>query len=342
MEPINETTFATDINVSEEQERDVLTQPAVKSKNNKATERAVTPSCASCKGKSEGGEGGCSCGCGGQSAQSIKVYAIGTLGHEFQSEANRDAFLQDMDGGNPDDPNQLISYLRQNPEAAEDVIWTLNVDASPIYAICPQGGYASILNTRIIEFYQSQIENRAHRVSIPGLINGNIHLMSGQELPVIYPKGQAMYSWSTEEIIKAVVGAAPKKDAKKKPGEESISLVDFNKKQEGLENFLARVYYDLRNFGITSEDRALNFAATNAFNAEKVFEKSANAGLELDTIEVEKSPICRPNSDCWDIKLTFFNPTRRMEEARKVYRFTVDVSYVIPVAVGPVRSWSVF
>jgi cyanobactin maturation PatA/PatG family protease len=246
---------------------------------------------------------------------------------------------------NPDDPKQLISYLKANPEATEDVVWTLNIDATPIYAICPSGGYASVLNSRIIEFYQSQLDDVSHRISIPGFIVGNIHLMSGQEIPVIHPKGQGMYSWSTEALVKAVVGEPPKKEALKrgKAGEEvPMSFIDFNKKQEGLENFLNRVYFELRNFGITSEDRALNFAATNAFNAEKVFEKSANSGLELDTIEVEKSPICRPNSDCWDVKLTFFNPTKRMEEARKVYRFTVDVSYVIPVSVGDVRYWNVF
>jgi cyanobactin maturation PatA/PatG family protease len=341
MEPINESQFATDINLSEELEGNVLAPPAVK---NVAIQKGITPSCG-CNTKSENSATPSSCGCGGHKSEAVKVYAIGSLGHEFQSEANRDAFLQDMDGGNPDDPNQLISYLKKNPEATEDVIWTLNIDATPIYAICPSGGYASILNSRIIEFYKSQIENVSHRISVPGYLSGNIHLMSGQEIPVLSPKGQAMYSWSTIEIVNAVVGAPPRKEAPKKgkAGEEaSTSMVDFMKKQEGLENFLNRVYYDLRNFGITPEDRALNFAATNAFNAERVFEKSANAGLELDTIEVEKSPICRPNSDCWDIKLAFYNPTKRMEEARRVYRFTVDVSFVIPVAVGPVRYWNVF
>jgi cyanobactin maturation PatA/PatG family protease len=187
------------------------------------------------------------------------------------------------------------------------------------------------------------VENTSQRVSIPGLVDGNIHLMSGQEIPVIHPKGQAMYSWSTEALVKAVIGVPPKKDARKsKAGGDDAKFVDFNQRQEGLENFLNRVYYELRNFGLTSEDRALNFAATNAFNAQRVFEKSANSGLELDEISVEKSPICRPNSDCWDVKLTFFNPTKRMEEARRVYRFTIDVSYVIPVSVGDVRSWSVF
>ena len=63
--------------------------------------------------------------------------------------------------------------------------------------------------------------------------------------------------------------------------------------------------------------------------------------MELDTIEVERSPICRPESDCWEVKLTFFNPSKVFEQARKVYRFTADVSDVVPVMVGPVHSWFV-
>ncbi len=64
--------------------------------------------------------------------------------------------------------------------------------------------------------------------------------------------------------------------------------------------------------------------------------------LELDGIDVEVSPICRPGSECWDVKLTFFDPARRLERARRVYRFTVDVSDVVPVTVGTVRAWSVY
>jgi hypothetical protein len=62
--------------------------------------------------------------------------------------------------------------------------------------------------------------------------------------------------------------------------------------------------------------------------------------MALDTIEVERSPICRQDSDCWDVKLIFFNPEKQFEVARKVFRFTVDVSDVVPVLVGDVRQWS--
>mgnify|MGYP003705123113 CR=1 FL=1 len=38
-----------------------------------------------------------------------------------------------------------------------------------------------------------------------------------------------------------------------------------------LRRFLDRVYYDMRNLGVLSADRALNYAATNAFQAAIVF-----------------------------------------------------------------------
>ena len=64
--------------------------------------------------------------------------------------------------------------------------------------------------------------------------------------------------------------------------------------------------------------------------------------MVLDRIKVERSPICRPDSDCWDVVVTFFNPARIMDQARKVYRFTVDVSDLVPVTVGEPRSWYVY
>ena len=90
----------------------------------------------------------------------------------------------------------------------------------------------------------------------------------------------------------------------------------------------------------TGRDRALNFAATNAFQAASTFAEAVARGMELDKIEVEKSPFCRLNSDCWDVKLKFFDP-ENSDRAKKVFRFTIDVRDPMPVTLGEVRSWSV-
>jgi hypothetical protein len=73
-----------------------------------------------------------------------------------------------------------------------------------------------------------------------------------------------------------------------------------------------------------------------------VYKEAIKNNLKLDTITKERSQICRPNSDCWDVILTLFDPRHRYERAREVYRLTVDVSEIIPVTVGKLRRWSVY
>ena len=301
--------------------------------SNTSSEAGVTPSCGCNKGKtSEEASTGCGCNKGKKQAAAM-VYAIGTLGYEFKTSAKRDSFQQAMGGGNPNDTDQLLSYLDANPEAVEDVLWTLNLDATQIYVIYPVGGYSPLLYDRIKGFLRDQKDGKIQRISVPGMIGGTVNLMNGLSVPILVPKGQGMYSWSTEALISAVLG--------KKPTKKDEALL-FSSKATGIQNFLDRVYYELRNLGTSSEERAINYAATNAFQLAKVFENAVHEELELSAIDVERSPICPPNSDCWDVKLTFFNPSKRTEQARKVFRFTVDVSHVIPVTVGEIRSWNVY
>ena len=103
-----------------------------------------------------------------------------------------------------------------------------------------------------------------------------------------------MFNWTTAALVDAAGGTSPSKVAK---GQAEGA---YTGKAEGVRNFLERVYHELRNLGTTPQERAINFSATNAFNVTKVFESALKDGLDLDTIEVERSPICRPESDCWD------------------------------------------
>lgn len=266
----------------------------------------------------------CSCE-GGSGAPAQLVYALGQLGYDFITEARRDSIQQHMgEGANPQDHRQLLAYLNNNPWDAAAITWTLSLDATPIYAILPQGAYAAQGYERLCQFLREQLAEGVERISVPGVIMGQVMLMSGQTVPVILPTLRCMYSWTTPALITAVCGSSP---------DESTV--------QGVANFLDRVYYELRNLGITPQERAINYAATNAFNIERIFESAMREQIDLEAIEVESSPLCRQGSECWDVKLTFFNPQRVFEQARKCYRFTVDVSDVCPVSVGKVRSWFV-
>ena len=280
------------------------------------------------------------------SAASKRVYVLGSIGYDFGSEARRDSFKQlmpavEIDGtivpANPYDARQLVNYLAENPSEHKSLIWTINQELNPIYAIEVKGGFAAdvyeVLQLMLAGQSESEdSDNFIERVSIPGqLTDKKIELFSCQEVPVITVNNiRGMYGWKVNGLVDAALQIL------------SEDLADANEIQmrRSLSSFLKRVYFDLQNLGQTAKDRALNFAATNAFQAASSFAQAIATGMELDTIEVEKSPFCRVNSDCWDIKLKFFDPDRGLR-AKKVYLFTIDVSYLIPVTLGEVRSWSV-
>jgi cyanobactin maturation PatA/PatG family protease len=226
-----------------------------------------------------------------------------------------------------------MAHFDANVPDSASVIWTLNQEQTPIYAVQPMGAFAANVYERLREFLRTQLTEGVERVSVPGFIAGSVSLLNGQIVPTIVPELRGMYSWSTSRLVEAVAGPRPR-------GEEQRA--EYQQKSQDIENFLERVYYELRNLGIAPQERAMNYAATNAFQVASVFRDAIQAGMKLDTIGVERSPIGRPGSDCWDVNLTFFNPSRRLEQARRVYRFTADVSDVIPVTVGKVRHWDVY
>jgi cyanobactin maturation PatA/PatG family protease len=258
------------------------------------------------------------------------VYALGQIDYDFASETRRDSFVQ-LGVSSPHDPTQMLAHLTENPAHATALTWTLTQETMPIYAIQPAGAFAGEIYARLREFLGHQLTQGVERVSIPGVLGGQTRLLNGQTIPVILPDLRGMFSWSTPALITAVMG---------KPSAKKGELAQ--QKATDIANFLERVYYEIRNLGITSQERAINFTATNAFQLEFVYRDAIESEMKLDSIDVERSPLCRPESDCWDVKLTFFSPSRRLEQARVVYRFTVDVSDSVPVTVGKVRHWHIY
>ena len=281
------------------------------------------------------------------SAASKLVYALGTIGYDFGNEARRDTFKQlmpavNMDGAiipaNPYYSRQMVDYLSVNPTEAKPLIWTLNQELTPIYALEPVSGFAADIYEILILMLQGQIQPEnsddfVERVSIPArLTDRTVELFSGQVVPVIsLTNTRGMYGWKVNSLVDAALQTVITGETA--PAQE-IAM------RKALSSFLNRVYYDLQNLGQLAKDRALNFSVTNAFQAASSFSQAISTGMQLDSIEVEKSPFCRINSDCWDVKLKFFDPENG-RRAKKVFLFTIDVSDRIPVTLGQVRSWSV-
>ncbi|MET9894444.1 S8 family serine peptidase [Streptomyces sp. NPDC006465] len=354
------------------------------------------------------------CGCGGDSATGCAcesgtrrqlVYAVGIIGFDFQTEARRDSFRQQMpvvtvpDGAgreselppNPYDPNQLAAYLAKNPWVSDKVTWTLNLDSTPIYALeaetavgmdwshpitTPSGTGAAEGGTTLQQEDLAQlIETLSHppvstvyrifreairgqvlapdddayvsRVSVPGVLTDRtVRLYSGQVVPVVEVKSRGVYTWNEAALVRAVIAdlmddAGQNNDA---PGE----LLSDDDMRRTLRAFLDKIYYQFRNLGQSSADRALNYAGTNGFLfgsqlkdgilSGKTVAGSSNNPWALDTITVSKSPYCRPGSDCQDVVVSFFDPDND-RRARRSYQFTFDVSDELPVSLAPVHTF---
>jgi cyanobactin maturation PatA/PatG family protease len=283
------------------------------------------------------------------------------LGYDFGTEARRDSFKQampfiDRETGrpttdpqpsplnvypaNPYDARQMVDHLTSKPSEARSLIWTLNIDLTPVYAIEPAGAFAAEVydELRLLlagEILAETVDAYVERVSIPGLLTGRtVKLFSGQILPVVEPQNRrGIYGWHTNTLVSNALKAANIRDDDPERGKKEESI------RQSLSGFLNRVYYDLRNLGKTSRERALNYGVTNAFQAMAAFSDPLVRGMQLDEITVDKSPFCRMDSDCWDVKLKFFDPENN-RRAKVIVRYTIDVSDVIPVTMGEPRVWT--
>lgn len=300
---------------------------------------AAAPTAATLIGPSDASS---ACSCKAAAVAPQLIFALGEIGYDLVSEARLDSLVQKMaaeaENANPErglayDANRMLAYLEKNPWDAAAVEWTLSVDGTPIYAIRPRGPFAIQAYQTLRSFLKERLAESAERVSIPGFLAGKATLLNTQVVPVVVPDLRGMYSWTTIGLVEAVVGAPPAR------GASAAVKQGHEKKKAGVRNFLDRVYHSVRNLGQRPQDRALNFAATNAYQFEMVYESAMQENMELDSINVSPSPICRPGSDCWEVELYFFYPERQVQTVRKVYRYTVDVSDVVPVTVGATRSW---
>jgi cyanobactin maturation PatA/PatG family protease len=306
-----------------------------------------------------------SCGC--QDGTQSYVFVVGNVSFDFGTEARRDSFRQLMpnvvvtkpDGTtvslppNPYDTKQLLDYLNANPWESTKLIWILNLDLTPIYALEAETPYAEevykgLRSALAGESLPSTDINWVSRVSVSGVLtNRTVKLFSGQTVPVVRAQARGLYSWNQNQLIQQAIDAVAATQPAGATGYATAALT-------ALRNFLDYVYYQLRNLGQASSDRALNYTATNVFAAVEGIAKAMNpasfgvvtpvAGqtgiYTLGSISVSQSPFCRMDSDCWDVQLTFFDP-ENSNRANVALQMTVDVSDEMPVSLAPTRFFVV-
>jgi thiazoline dehydrogenase / protease len=278
-------------------------------------------------------------------AHSGLVFALGRLSFDLGSEIGRQTLEQrmaqgvragELPGANPEEPRDLIAYLRRYPDERKCIIWTLDIDGVPVYALQPKGPYAEAIYEVLLEILAAEIlpqdvADFVEVVSIPARREGRVvELLSRTKIPVVALTDlRGIYGWQINALVNEVVASTPRNGG----GPDDDTL------RGALADFLRKVYFKLHNQGLTSRDRAMNFAATNCLQAASAFAKALAERRVLETIIVEKSPVCRMHSDCWEVYLTFYDPEDE-KRARRLCHFTVDVSDMMPVTVGGIKSWT--
>ncbi len=265
------------------------------------------------------------------SAWLSKLYAIGSLAYSFETQARIDQFREILGGLDSWNQDAMHCLLGERPELGGLLVWTLEVDTTPLYAIETRGPFGSEILEKIVRLWRRQHEGGYQRISLPGQRSDRRQsLWNGETLPIArVSHNRGFYGWSTASLVEAGVHAI---EADLPAG---LSLPAARKT---LTSFLDRIYYELRNYGATGQERALNFAATNTVQAAQCLTQAAADGLDLESIQAEKSSLCRLGSDCWDVKLRFFDPENG-SRSRRVYRFTIDVADIMPVTLGKIQSW---
>ncbi|MFE7595002.1 hypothetical protein ACFU6K_36930, partial [Kitasatospora sp. NPDC057512] len=238
-----------------------------------------------------------------------------------------------------------VVALTTDHDKLADVLMALAATAPPVSTV-----YRSF---RDAYFGQNQYtqdqDGYISRISIPGrLTDRTVRLFSGQVVPVVEVKSRGIFIWYQKQLVDAVVKAVVDQ------AHHDQVTVDEAYIRKTMDAFLDKVYYQFRNLGQTSADRALNSAGTNAFSVAKQISQAlllgqgipttvTQPGLPLalyclDTISVAKSPYCRMGSDCQDVKVTFFDPEDD-RRARVSMLFTIDVSDEYPVSLAPAHQF---
>ena len=255
----------------------------------------VTPShgC-SCGGKCAGGKD-CGCGAGGAKAAPTLVYALGTIGFDFpllQSALPEPSIAaQGIEFS-----EHLLRFFDQNPFEAEAVTWTLNRRHAGLRH--PAGRSLCGGGSRCASYCVA---------ALGGAIGGARAAGEGRRRPRLPPRPHcrdraALVRASRPGRRAGGAGHAFVVDLRPpRLGARRATRCQARRRRttifaaSGLGDFLSRIYFDLRNLGVTPEDRALNYAATNAFQARQVVEAATVQGLDLERITVHKSSICRPD-----------------------------------------------
>ena len=236
------------------------------------------------------------------------VFALGQVGYDLVSEARRDSIAQHMGGRAriPGTPPRCSATSKDNPWEAASIIWTLNADQTPLYAIAPAGPFAGRAYELLAEFLDDQLGGEVELVSIPGRLGGQARLFNGQVVPVVIPELRGIYSWSTGALVKAVVGEPPPDSAP--------AAAARGPRPQGSRPSAASSRRSTTSCA-TSASRPRSARSTTPpptpSRSRRSSSRPSRSRWRSTPSRSSAARICRPDSDCWDVKIHFFYPSAR-------------------------------
>ena len=305
------------------------------------------------------------------------VNAIGQPSYNFGTQNNLDTFnslmkswynnlpdgtLKDSLTDSPHDHRSMVAFLvyqtkegKPNALMSSQLIWLLNMNTSPIYAISPmQANFSPFIylimeqflaeNVGInIELYSKYtldlynhttdpsdplpenmfIENKKEddlmRMVLPGYISGESKLMNGNYINCVTPVAFGLKNWTLNALI------------------DSLEIEEPAQIKQ-LKSILNRLYVSTLNKGQSPEDRALNHSLYNIIQLSEIIKEVTVENLQLSGYRVVPSKISRQNSIEREVQLTFFDP-QNTNKASITYSMEIDISGVTPVLIGETQKW---
>lgn len=255
--------------------------------------------------------------------RSDPIYAVGTIGFDFGTEARRDSFAEDMridqirdrsrstgaagDRPVPDDPLQVHRYLQDHRWALDKVIWTLKVDRDAVYALEPEPDaraswqarsnapdgtvvhpvYSAFMKAIAGQAEDDQSEDHISQVSLAGSLTGrDVRLLSRAVVPVVEVMAKQVYLWFDNAIVESATSAFlnDERIAEIGPGVDTRGTAN-----DVVQAILNKTHAELRNRGLTPADRALNFLGTGLVHLGEFLKEPLFAGWELSDVQFRRN-----------------------------------------------------
>lgn len=296
------------------------------------------------------------------------VNAIGQPSYDFGTQNNLDTFIaymrewynsldrsmKDMFTDSPHDHLSMAAFLLyqdksgQHPNAfmASQLIWLLNMNATPIFSISPKlSDFRSAIYYTLELFLAHNVglnvekynectmnpeqdvegvlmkekeEDDEMRMVLPGYVSGRSKLLNGSVLESVSPVAYGLSNWTVKALV----------DRLQLTAEERKNLVSI----------LKRLYVTAWNRGKSPDDRALNYSLYNIIELSEIIKEVTESNQQFSGFKVLPSKITRQKSISREVRLTFFDPTDT-NKAATTYAMQVDVSGVTPVIIGETEKW---